>query len=277
MASPCEVLVETEDRKLAMRFLRVAFDEAKRIEKFWSRYLPGNIIDQVNTANGRPIKVDNETAEMLNLAAQLWELSEGKFDITSGILRKAWHFDGSDNVPSEATVQSLMPYIGWDKVTWQRNVLTMRPGMQIDFGGIGKEYAVDSCLTLCKQISTAPFLINLGGDIQVSAPRFNNQPWHIGIEQTKNEKEAFLVYQGAVATSGDAYRYLERDGTRYGHVLNARTGWPIKNAPASVTVAGNTCTEAGILSSLALLQGLEAEAFLEAQNARHLIRRVTSN
>jgi thiamine biosynthesis lipoprotein len=70
---------------------------------------------------------------------------------------------------------------------------------------------------------------------------------------------------GALATSGDSRRFLLKDGKRYGHVLDPRSGWPVVGAPRSVTVAAATCTEAGMLATLALLQGTEAEAFLEAQ------------
>lgn len=76
---------------------------------------------------------------------------------------------------------------------------------------------------------------------------------------------------GALATSGDARRFLLKDGVRYGHILDPRTGWPVRGAPRSVTVAAPTCTEAGVLATLAMLQGREARAWLAAQGAPHWI------
>jgi thiamine biosynthesis lipoprotein len=75
--------------------------------------------------------------------------------------------------------------------------------------------------------------------------------------------------RGALATSGDSRRFLIKDGVRYGHILNPRTGWPVANSPRSVTVAASSCTEAGLLSTLALLQGAGAKQYLEEQGVRY--------
>jgi FAD:protein FMN transferase len=105
-----------------------------------------------------------------------------------------------------------------------------------------------------------PFLVNLGGDL-----RANHQPpsgrWQIGVEQPESDRKAALLLQlehGALATSGDLKRFLLKDGVRYGHVLDPRTGWPVPGAPRSVTVAASSCTEAGLISTLALLHGARA-------------------
>jgi thiamine biosynthesis lipoprotein len=81
------------------------------------------------------------------------------------------------------------------------------------------------------------------------------------------------IRAGALATSGDARRFLLKDGRRYGHILDPRNGWPVEDAPRSVTVAADTCTQAGMLSTLAMLQGKNAEAFLDAEGAKYWCRR----
>ena len=149
----------------------------------------------------------------------------------------------------------------------QRSTLRLEPGMEIDFGGIGKEYAVDRAATLLRG-AAEPCLINLGGDLAVTRPAAGGRPWRVGIEAldaSGKPARALELRRGALATSGDARRFLLKDGYRYGHVLNARTGWPVERAPRSVTVAANTCTEAGTFSTLALLHGAGAEEFLRAQ------------
>jgi thiamine biosynthesis lipoprotein len=270
MASPCEVHVGDVDRETAERVVAVAAAEAERIEAKLSRYRRGNIIDEINTADGRAVVVDDETARLLDYAARLYELSDGKFDVTSGVLRRVWRFDGSDRVPAAEAVAALLPIVGWDKVSWRAPELTLPPGMEIDLGGIGKEYAVDSAASLVRPLSTH-CLLNFGGDLLALGPQAGDAPWRVGIESVTHEATPARHIEltvGALATSGDARRYLCKDGKRYGHVLDPRTGWPVVGAPRSVTVAAATCTQAGMLSTLALLQGPETEAFLEAQGAQ---------
>ena len=265
MASPCEVIVSGEaDAALLRQITLLAADEAWRIEALWSRYRPGNIVDQINQANGEPVTVDAETARFLDYAQTLFEWSEGLFDITSGVLRRAWQFDGSDRVPSDETIAALMPLVGWQRVRWQSPVLQMPPGMEIDFGGIGKEYAVDRALALVTAQYAHPVLINFGGDLAASAPRADGSVWHVGIDAPGHESaQGLALHSGAIASSGDAHRYLLKDGIRYAHLLNPRTGQAIVGAPRTVTVKARTCTEAGVLSTLALLHGAEAEGFLK--------------
>jgi len=270
MASPCEVHVGDADRAIAERVAALAAAEAQRIEAKFSRYRRGNIIDTINTAGGRPIVVDDETARLLDYATRLHELSDGMFDITSGVLRRAWRFDGSDRVPSAEAVAALLPIVGWDKVSWRAPELTLPPGMEIDLGGIGKEYAVDSAAALVRPVSTQ-CLLNFGGDLLALGPQYGGAPWRVGVESVSDAGAVARHIEltiGALATSGDSRRFLLKDGKRYCHVLDPRSGWPVVGAPRSVTVAAATCTEAGMLATLALLQGADAEAFLEAQGAQ---------
>jgi thiamine biosynthesis lipoprotein len=145
--------------------------------------------------------------------------------------------------------------------------------MELDFGGIGKEYAVDRAFELLAARCTAPFLINFGGDLRTNrAPA--QSPWRVGIERPDTEREATLLLdlqRGALATSGDSRRFLMKNGIRYGHILDPRTGWPVRDAPRSVTVAASSCTEAGQLSTLALLHGALAREFLDQQGVRYWI------
>lgn len=267
MASPCEVLVDTDDGDLARACGVMAMTEAQRIERRFSRYRPDSLVHQINHADGLPLELDAETADLIDFAVLMWQLSDGLFDITSGILRKVWHFDGSDGVPTPAAVRQWLPLVGWDQVVWQRPWLTLRPGMEIDLGGIGKEYAVDRVARLLTDNGAPPTLINFGGDLYASAPRRDGSAWQVAIEATRHQTEHRLIAlsRGGLATSGDSRRYLEADGVRYSHILNPRTGWPVVDAPASVSVAADSCLQAGMLATLASLQGPQARAFLESQ------------
>jgi thiamine biosynthesis lipoprotein len=277
MASPCTVLTETESAAAARRLLDIARIEAHRIEAKFSRYRPDNIVHRINHSAGKPVEVDEETALLIDYAALCHALSEERFDVTSGVLRRVWRFDGSDRVPAAEAVTAILPLIGWDKVSWQRPFLTLPSGMEIDFGGIGKEYAVDRAALLLQAETSDSFLVNYGGDLYASGARRDDGCWRIGLDDPTATGERSLgtieIRRGGVATSGDARRFLLKDGVRYGHILDPRTGWPVPNAPRSVTVFADTCLDAGMLATFAMLQGEQAEEFLVNQGVQHRIIR----
>ena len=273
MASPCEVIMETDDKDEAAAILQTVANEAWRIEHKFSRYRDDNIISRINSANGEAVEVDEETARLLDFSDQLYQMSDGMFDVTSGILRRAWLFDQSDNIPEQQQIDNLLPTIGWEKVSWTPPRIQLLPGMEIDLGGIGKEYAVDRCAQLVRDMSDISVLVNFGGDLAITRPRNDKQAWTIGRLSSDPDAPVGVIQlqQGALATSGDQHRYLEKDGVRYCHVLNPKTGWPVEDPPHTISVAAPTCIEAGMLSTMALLQGKQAEAFLKAQDIPHWI------
>jgi thiamine biosynthesis lipoprotein len=277
MASPCEVLCKTQGAQQARELAELAAAEVWRIEDKFSRYRSDNIVARINSGKGIAIDVDVETAHLLDFAATLFALSEGKFDITSGVLRQIWHFDGGSNVPSRKAVREVLKFVGWQKVVWQRQSIRLARGMQIDLGGIGKEYAVDRACALLRDQSAVSCLVNLGGDLGVSRRPGDGRPWVVGIEALSDSARApaslLKLHVGGLATSGDARRYLLKDGIRYSHILDARDGWPVTDAPRSVTVAADTCTQAGMLSTLAMLEGRGAEDFLKAQDVDYWCER----
>jgi len=275
MGSPCEVLSESTSVREARELTALVAAEAWRIEDKFSRYLDGNIISRINAADGRPIEVDSETSDLLDFAATLYALSDAAFDITSGTLRRAWTFDGSDNIPSRDEVTALLDQVGWGKTEWKKPMLKLPPGMEIDVGGIGKEYAVDKAVLEVRASSDTPCLVNFGGDLGVTGPPNSRDAWTVGIEAVLHgsaEKLIELRY-GALATSGDARRYLLKDGIRYSHVLDPRTGWSVEGAASSITVAADSCTQAGMLATLAMLKGPSAEQFLDDQAEKYWCRR----
>lgn len=271
MASRCELLLEISDLHEAGELGQMAAQEAWRIETRFSRYRADSIVSTINQSAGQEVVVDQETAALIDYAAQCHALSGGRFDITSGVLRRCWKFDGSDRVPDRESVADLLRLIGFEKVRWESPRITLPAGMEIDFGGFGKEYAVDRVLALVGARFNGAALVNFGGDLAANcAP--TGAPWQVGVERPDTDREARLLLEltrGALATSGDTRRFLLRDGVRYGHILDLRTGWPVPNPPRSITVAAGTCVEAGTLATLAMLQGNDAEAFLDEQAVQY--------
>jgi thiamine biosynthesis lipoprotein len=271
MASPCEVLLPLMNEHAALAIGTVAAQEAWRVEQKYSRYRDDSVIARIHANRGTPIEVDAETASLIDFAGQCFAISEGLFDITSGVLRRAWTFDGSDRVPEAAAIERLLPLVGFEKLQWRPPHLLLPVEMELDFGGIGKEYAVDRAYELLVARDGTPFLINFGGDLRANRPP-SHGPWQVGIERPDTDREATMLLdleRGALATSGDSRRYLLKDGIRYGHVLNPLTGWPAPDSPRSITVAASSCTEAGLLSTVALLNGAGAQAYLDEQGVRY--------
>ena len=273
MASPCELLLAVDDAAAARAAATAAIAEVRRIEQKYSRYRADSVLSGLNAAAGRPCPVDGETAGLLDYADRLWQLSGGLFDITSGVLREAWHFDGSDRLPAPAAVAALLPRVGWHRVRRDAGQVWLPAGMALDLGGIGKEYAVDRALAAANAVVAAPMLLNLGGDLATNGDR-HPHAWTVGIEDAAGGPPAlWRLRAGALATSGDSRRFLLRDGVRYGHILDPRTGWPVAGAPRAVTTVAASCLEAGTLSTLAMLRGEGAEAFLAAQGGQYRIQR----
>ena len=273
MASPCDVLMEVEDESLAQEILNAVANEAWRIEDKFSRYKKDNIIFHINHSNGDVVAIDEETSRLLDFANELFEISEGLFDVTSGVLRQVWKFDGSDKVPTKKQIRKILKNIGWQKVSRQVGNVTLPEGMEIDLGGIGKEYAVDRCVQIAREKTKQSVLVNFGGDLAMTTARNNKTFWSVGRLITGSDEACgiFQLYSGAIATSGDANRYLLKDGKRYSHILNPKTGWSVIDAPHTVSVAAATCIEAGMMSTLAMLQGRQAEAFLKLQEVDYWI------
>jgi thiamine biosynthesis lipoprotein len=276
MASPCEIQIHDTNKSEAERLASLSYAEAKRIEQKFSRYLHDNVVHRINNSDGKPVVVDEETSKLLQFADQCFQLSEGLFDVTSGVLRRAWEFKGGHVAPDDKLIESLRILVGWEKVVFDGDSVKMLPGMEIDLGGVGKEYAADRIAEMVFSNCGQSLMVNLGGDIRVLESQSSPRSWLIGIEDPTTDGSAvgqIQLSEGAVATSGDTRRYCYVNGVRLGHILDPRTGWPVVGAPQSVTVLADRCLEAGLFGTLAMLQGAKAEKFLSEQGLTyHCVR-----
>ena len=211
MGSPCEVLIDSPSESLGQILFNKIHNEAKRIEDKYSRYKTHNIVFEINNANGKKIRIDKETERLLKFADKLYYVSGGLFDITSGVLRKAWKFEGQEFEPDQNLISGLLNKVGWSRVKLQGDRLQMPPGAEIDFGGVVKEYAVDCCVGLARNNLEISVLVNFGGDIAVSGPKRNGQYWNIKIDGSDWE---IKLGSGAVATSGDKHHRHQTDDCR---------------------------------------------------------------
>jgi thiamine biosynthesis lipoprotein len=267
MGSRCQMHLFSDDNSYAQATAELAMSEVHRIEARFSRYSSTSETSRINRAasQGSSVDVDVETSRLLNRAFKFYRISNGLFDITSGVFRRAWHFS-SEVVPSDDLIRTLVPLVGMQHLTLRNRALTFaRPGMELDFGGIAKEYAADRCALICKENGLNHSLIDLGGDLAVVGPLPDGQPWEIQIRHPRNSGEsvaAIKVLRGGVATSGDYERFFEVNGVRYCHIINpTTTGFPVQGI-SSVTVVAHSCSMAGCLSTSAMLTEQRAESWL---------------
>ena len=276
MAAEHELAIEAADAATAARAAHAAIADVQRIEAKYSRYRDDSLTTAINRAAGdaAPVPIDHETAALLRYADQCHAASDGAFDITSGVLRRAWDFRRSPPVlPQPADVEALLPLVAWQDVEWDdRAVRLPRAGMQLDFGGIGKEYAADRAATMIASHGIAHALVNLGGDVRALGTQPSGARWKVGIVHPRvagSVVGSVEVADGAVATSGDYERYFEIGGRRYCHLLDARTGWPVDHWQ-SASVVAPVCTLAGTLATLAMLRP-DGDAFLRTQGVTFLM------
>jgi len=272
MGSPCEVRLHGGDETPAV--LAAAQAEVARLEAKYSRYRDDSLATRINRSAGDPagVEVDPETAHLLDYADSCHRQSDGLFDVTSGILRRAWNLK-SGKLPAQAELDALLPLVGWTKVRWRAPRLVLpHAGMQLDFGGYVKEYTADRVAALCRARGARHGLVDLGGDLAVVGPHPDGAPWRVGIRDPQHAERALgalPVGWGGVASSGAYERCMVLDGVRYGHILDPRTGWPVRGL-VSVTVVASHCLVAGTLTTIAMLKGESGGAWLEATGAHCL-------
>lgn len=214
--------------------------------------------------------VDEETDMLVEAALSLAEMTGGRFDPTIGALRRAWDFQ-SGRVPAAEEISALLPLVDASAVSRRDRTVFLRvEGMEIDLGGVGKEYAVDRVAELLRREGIRSAIVNFAGDVRIVGARGDGRPWSVGVLDPRDPgrcRFALRPIAGAgIATSGDYERCFLRDGVRYHHILDATTGWPVRGV-ASVTVLASSAFRAGRFATAAFLLGPEAGlALLEGQN-----------
>lgn len=259
MGSPCVLTLYVQSVSQYKEAVFRCEKEMERLEHKYSRYLPNSLLSQINASagSGKGMALDDETWQLLNYANIAFEQSDGLFDITSGILRTAWNFK-QPQLPDADKLKLLIEKIGWQKIHLdQQHFVLPEPRMQLDLGGIVKEYAADCLANILKHQHIQSGVIDLAGDIRILGPHPNGSPWQVGISHPQHPEQAIATIalsSGALASSGDYARCFELNGKRYSHLLNPKTGWPIQGL-AGVSVWAEQCVVAGSIATIAMLKG----------------------
>ena len=257
MGCPCELRFHARTRTSFRRAVARCVAEVRRFDLKYSSYREDSLTSRINRAAGRSsVPIDEETAAILDYAAACHEQSDGLFDITAGAYRHVWHSNRT-TLPSASELDANRERVGWRKVRHsRRSVYLPIAGMELDFGGVVKEYAADAAALEARRAGILHGLVNLGGDIRVVGPRPHGKPWAIGIVHPMRRGSAIATLQlaeGALTTSGAYERFVEVDGQRYSHLIDPRTGWPVDGL-LSVSVVAEQAIVAGSVASVALLQ-----------------------
>ncbi len=252
--------VDDRGRRRAEETARAVEDEARRIEVKFSRFRETSVVSEINRNAGRtPVAVDGETEMLVRAALDLGELTDGRFDPTVGVLRRAWDFR-SARVPTDEEVAALLPLVDRGAVTCRDGtVFLRRAGMEIDLGGLGKEYAVDRAVEVLRTEGIRSAVVSFAGDVRTLGVRGDGRPWKVGVVDPRDRRRCRFSVRplgdAGIATSGDYERGFVKEGVRYHHILDARTGWPARGV-SSVTVIAGSAFRAGKFATAAFLLGL---------------------
>lgn len=251
--------------------LSEAFDLIARYESLWSPSIPTSDVSRVNAAGGAPVEVDPETVAILKRAVKYSELSGGVFDVTIGALTDLWDVLGEDHrVPSPAEIEEARRTVDYRSIALGENTVALKtPGARLDFGGIAKGYIADRVRDLLVSRGVKSAIINLGGNVLVVGSRPDGEPWTVGIQAPFETEGRYIgtvrVRDKSVVTSGIYRRYFILDGVLYTHIIDPRTGRPVDNELASVTIISTRSHDGDGLASACLLLGEEkGKALIES-------------
>jgi thiamine biosynthesis lipoprotein len=237
-----------------------AFKEMKRIEKLMNVHDPESEISRINRLGSKEaIKVSKEIFEVLKEALKYSGLTSGAFDVSIRPLSRLWGERGKlKEIPEVKEIEEKLPLVNYkDIVLNERNqtVEFRREGMALDLGGVAKGYVSDQAIKVLKGKGIKEALINVGGDIRVMGGR----NWKVGLQHPRKENEVLAVIRlkdQAIATSGDYQRYFIKEGKRYHHIINPKTGYPVTKC-MSVTVIGPNAIQTDILATGVFILGPE--------------------
>ena len=213
---------------------------------------------------------------VLQTSRQIWQHSAGAFDPTVGPLVDLWGFGPQmthDRIPEDDEISQALASIGYQHLIFNadKQSISKDSALNLDLSAVAKGYAVDQVAELLEMLALPDYLVEVGGEMRVSGLNPKGQPWRIAIETPDamgQVNNIIALESAAVATSGDYRNYFEKDGKRYSHSIDPRTGRPIEHRLASVTVVADRCIDADAWATAFLVMG--DEAALEIANQQSI-------
>jgi thiamine biosynthesis lipoprotein len=265
-ATTCEVQYAAaggDAQAAAFEAAAVAWVQA--FESKYTRFRPSSLVSHINAAAGHSwVAIDEDMEQMLVLCDTLYRMTQGVLDPTALPLMRLWNWKASPpGIPHADQIAAARRLVGWSKVQREPGrIFLPEPGMALDFGGFGKEYAVDIVAQIALNHGITHVLVDFGHDLRALGAPADRPAWHIGLEDPQKPGAcwASVALSGSrgIASSGDYLRSFEINGRRYGHIIDPRTGWPVANGCTQATVIAGTCLHAGVLSTTAFILGVPA-------------------
>ena len=252
-------LNDSQDESL----IDTCFDMANTYEHYFSRTLKGSDIYNINHANGAPVEVHDETAELIRYGIAFGDLSGGVFDISIGALTDLWDIPNNNGmIPAQTQIDAALATVDYRQITVDGNTVTLgNPDAALDLGGIAKGYAADRMREYLNANGACEGFINLGGNVLTLGQKANDEPYHIGIRKPFGEDgetiTAVDVTDRSIVTSGRYERYFEKDGHIYHHILDPKNGYPYDNGLNGVTILSDSSMAGDALSTICFALGQE--------------------
>lgn len=263
LGTMCEIQYACDDAGVAAAFEKRALEWVLAFEAKYSRFRADSLVSRINAAAGRAwVEIDPEMAQMLTLCDTLVFLTQGIIDPTILPLMEVWDYKRPRTaLPADEDIARARSLVGWSKVQREAGRIYLpEPGMALDFGGFGKEYAVDLVAQIAADMGIANVLVDFGHDLRTDGQPPGRPGWHIGLENPRkpevHDGSIAVVGSRGIASSGDYLRSFTVGGRRYGHIVDPRTGWPVANGALQATVIASTCLHAGVLSTTAFVLGV---------------------
>ena len=265
MGTVVDLTLWSDDATGAAAAAEAVFEEFRRLDQLMSNWVDSSEVSRINAAAGeRAVPVGDEVLKVIQFSQAVSRKSNGAFDITVGAYRGLWKFDEDIDrtVPSASEVAARRKLTGWRDVVVdarKKTVKLRRKGMAITLGGIAKGYAVDRAVVILRGRGYSNFIMQAGGDLYVSGTK-GGQKWRVGIRDPRGGRDATFaiteVQDRTFSTSGDYERGFVKDGVRYHHILDPRTGQPARMC-RSVTVSAKDAMTADAWSKPLFILGPE--------------------
>lgn len=263
MGVPVRISLYAPDEPAANKAARAAFDRVRRVDWIMSDYKADSELMQLcrKSGPGKPVKVSPELIAVLRRARQISEASDGAFDVSVGPVVRLWRrARRRKRLPKEDLLQAARRLVDYRRIHIDPQAGTVElklEGMRLDLGGIAKGYAADQALAALKRNGITRAMIDAGGDIVVSDPPPGEAGWKIGVaplERPDGPPSRYLLLKNAaVATSGDAFQYVEIDGRRYSHIVDPRTGLGLTTRRSATVIAPDGTTADALASAVSVL------------------------
>jgi thiamine biosynthesis lipoprotein len=274
MGTTFKLILYASDEPTANRAAQAAFARIGVLDGILSDYRPTSELMQLCAKAGEgPVQVSEDLFTVLVRAQEVSRLSDGAFDVTVGPVVRLWRrARKSQQLPDAEKLTQARALVGYQNLRLDdkaRTVELLKPGMQLDLGGIAKGYTADEVLRALRQHGITRALVAAGGDIAVSRPPPDAEGWTIGIAplEDPNQKPSryLLLHDAAVSTSGDAEQYVEINGKRYSHIVDPRTGIGLVGRQSVTVVARHGIMADSLTKVVSVLGPERGLAIIESQ------------